>query len=109
VDEERGSRVVLGGAWIVPDTHADYAVNPFPLGEATARLIARSFVNASVPPLPPLKRLTDDPHDTKIGCPAEFDNQDAWLTAIGEVSEAAASERMRRVEGEEGKERSKVS
>lgn len=61
-----------------------YQVNPFPLGEASARLIARSFTLGEIPPLPPLLRASDDPRDIKIGTPQEFDNQDAWLAAIGE-------------------------
>lgn len=62
----------------------DYQVNPFPLGEASARLIAWAFTHGQVPPLPPLIRASDRPGEIKIGAPAEFDNQDAWLAAIGE-------------------------
>lgn len=66
---------------------ADYMVNPLLLGETTAHLIAWAFTHNEVPPLPPLIRMTDSPHDIKVGFPAEFDNQDNWLKAIGEVSE----------------------
>ncbi|BEJ13558.1 hypothetical protein CspHIS471_0307320 [Cutaneotrichosporon sp. HIS471] len=69
-----------------------YQVNPFPLGEATARLIARSFTRGQVPPLPPLLRFTDRPGEVKIGAPAEFDNQDAWLRAIGEGGDEGTPE-----------------
>lgn len=62
----------------------DYQVNPFPLGEASARLIAHSYTRGEIPPLPPLLRASDKPGDIKIGAPQEFDNQDAWLAAIGE-------------------------
>ncbi|EKC98693.1 monooxygenase [Trichosporon asahii var. asahii CBS 8904] len=63
---------------------ADYMVNPLLLGETTAHLIAWAFTHNEVPPLPPLIRMTDSPHDIKVGFPAEFDNQDNWLKAIGE-------------------------
>ncbi|GMK56537.1 hypothetical protein CspeluHIS016_0303770 [Cutaneotrichosporon spelunceum] len=69
-----------------------YQVNPFPLGEASARLIARSFTRGQVPPLPPLIRFTDRPGEVKIGAPAEFDNQDAWLRAIGEGGDEGTPE-----------------
>lgn len=63
----------------------DYMVNPLLLGETTAHLIAWAFTHNEVPPLPPLIRQTANPHDIKVGFPAEFDNQDNWLEAIGEV------------------------
>ncbi|CAK9783300.1 FAD/NAD(P)-binding domain-containing protein [Cutaneotrichosporon oleaginosum] len=69
-----------------------YQVNPFPLGEASARLIARAFTRGQVPPLPPLIRASDRPGEVKIGAPAEFDNQDAWLRAIGEGGDEGTPE-----------------
>lgn len=71
---------------------ADYQVNPFPLGEASARLIAHAFTRGRVPPLPPLLRASDRPGEIKIGAPNEFDNQDNWLAAIGEGREDGGRE-----------------
>ena len=75
-------------------------VNPLLLGETTAHLIAWAFTHQEVPPLPPLIRMTDSPHDIKVGFPAEFDNQDNWLKAIGEVSAASDSESRQAVMSE---------
>lgn len=75
----------LGGV-IADKLTPDYMVNPLLLSETTAHLIAWAFTHDKVPPLPPLIRMTDSPHDIKVGFPAEFDNQDNWLEAIGEVS-----------------------
>lgn len=66
-------------------------MNPFPLGEITARLIARSFAAQRIPALPPLRRKTDDPHCIHIGYPMEYENQDNFLRAIGEVRRRLAA------------------
>nr|XP_019007701.1 uncharacterized protein I206_07335 [Kwoniella pini CBS 10737]OCF46482.1 hypothetical protein I206_07335 [Kwoniella pini CBS 10737] len=61
-------------------------VNPFPLFERSARLIAHCYTRGEIPSLPPLRRDSDIPGDLNIGHPQEFENQDDWLRAIGEVS-----------------------
>ncbi|KAL1408545.1 monooxygenase [Vanrija albida] len=64
-----------------------YLVNPFPLGEITARLVAYSFAHAEVPPLPALRKQSSEPGDIRIGYPQEYINMDNWLLAIGEGGE----------------------
>lgn len=66
-----------------------YNINPWPLNEITARLIAHSYLHRTLPTLPPLRRMSDDPHDMKIGAPQEFENADAFLEAIGEGGEGS--------------------
>ncbi|OCF78765.1 hypothetical protein I204_00709 [Kwoniella mangroviensis CBS 8886] len=74
-------------------------VNPLPLFERSAGLIAHCFINGSIPPLPPLKRDSDIPGDLNIGHPQEFENQDEWLKAIGDGDEWKVPQRLRDLRG----------
>lgn len=67
-------------------------VVPFILGQTQSRLITRAYTSCLIPSLPPLKTEFPPPSGEGggnrhfVGFPAEADNCDDWIEAIGEGS-----------------------